>query len=103
MDIVVVSYDLRNGREYDRIIGRLEELQAVRALKSLWLLRSSHKSEAIHDDLRRYIDADDGLFVARLAEAPAWTRPEPEAKKFLGSPQNMLVQAIINAGLTKRV
>ena len=83
MATFVASYDLRKNRSYEPLWTRLGEWGAVRALESLWLISADTTAAAIRDDLVRYIDADDGLVVARLSGEAAWHLLLPGADRFL--------------------
>lgn len=74
MACYVVSYDLRNPqRDYDRLYARLSAWGALQVLESVHLIASDQSSSSdLRDDLARYIDANDGLFVARLTGEAAW-------------------------------
>ena len=67
MKLYFVSYDLRKpGQQYSRLWARLEAAGAQRALESLWVLRSPYNSVAIREDLSRFIDSNDRIFVAEM-------------------------------------
>jgi len=73
MAVFVVSYDLRKpGRDYQPLWGRLAAWRAVRGLQSLWFINWDTNSTAIRDDLAKYVDPNDALFVGRLSGEAAW-------------------------------
>lgn len=74
MAAFIVSYDLRKqGRDYQTLYDRLKQWKAVSILESVWLIRWDATSSQIRDDLKKYIDANDALFVAKLTGQAAWT------------------------------
>ena len=69
----VVSYDLRApGRNYQPLYDRLHNWEAVCGLESLWFIKWDSTPTTIRDDLKKYVDANDGLFVAQIS-ASAWS------------------------------
>jgi CRISPR/Cas system-associated endoribonuclease Cas2 len=80
-----VSYDLRvPGRNYDTLYMRLAAWQAVRALKSVWIIEAdSTTAAAIRDDLAKYIDSNDGLLVCTMTGEAAWQKLEGNSDAFL--------------------
>lgn len=83
MKIFVVSYDLRYKRDYDSICNRLNDLGAIRVLESLWTLKldDEYTCEDIRDDLRRYMDNDDGIYVAHISSS-AWYKPDNQPHRY---------------------
>ena len=73
MKIFNVSYDLRNQRDYDSLYDRLNKLGGKRVLESMWTLKldDSVNSGMVRDDLKRFMDSDDGIFVAEM-KSYAW-------------------------------
>lgn len=73
MAAFIVSYDLRKeGRNYQALYDRLEQWGAIRILESVWLIRWETESSGIRDDLKKHIDSNDALFVAKLNGQAAW-------------------------------
>jgi hypothetical protein len=71
----LVSYDLRQPRrDYSALYKRLGEWQATRVLESVWIIKRDVGCEAIRDDLKRFIDTDDGVLVVQLEGTAAWNR-----------------------------
>ncbi len=83
MKIFVVNYDLRNGRDYNSLYNRLNDLGGKRVLESMWTLKLDDKytCKVIRDDLRRYMDSDDGIFVADM-KSFAWANEDNEPHRF---------------------
>jgi hypothetical protein len=44
----------------------------TRVLESVWIVPEAASAAVIRDDLRRYIDANDSLFVAGMTGETAW-------------------------------
>jgi hypothetical protein len=83
MTVYVVNYDLRKpGRNYQPLWDRLAAWKAVRGLESMWFIATSSTAVQIRDDLKGYIDANDGLFVGILAGA-AWHNLQGQSDRFL--------------------
>lgn len=83
MKIFVVNYDLRNARDYNSLYARLNTLGGKRVLESMWTLKldDQYTCSGIRDDLRRYMDSDDGIFVADMTSY-AWAKVDNEPHKF---------------------
>jgi hypothetical protein len=68
-----ISYDLdKPGQDYKELIARLKELQAVRILKSDWLLENTAGPEAVRTDLERFLDSNDRIMVSEVYNNAAW-------------------------------
>lgn len=90
MPAYLVSYDLRNPhRDYSRLYTRLKDWGALRILESDYLIAHAKTNcIEIRDDLSKYIDNDDGLFVAHLTGEAAWRAlrcADQDAKNKLNS------------------
>jgi hypothetical protein len=85
MRYLSINYDLRApGRNYDRLYQRLREYPGVvRVLQSLWIVSTAWTARQVHDDLRRFLDANDGLFVVRVTNEVAWSGIDPTASDRL--------------------
>jgi len=83
MKIFVVNYDLRNARDYNSLYSRLNALGGKRVLESIWTLKLDDKYTCsdIRNDLRRYMDSDDGIFVADM-KSFAWANVDNEPHSF---------------------
>ena len=69
MKVFCVSYDLRNNRDYQRIQEELNRLGGIQVLESVWTVKlgDSVTSVSLRDHLQKFIDSDDGLFVAQIS------------------------------------
>jgi hypothetical protein len=85
MAIFVVSYDLRKvGQDYETLWTRLGEWKAIRLLDSVWGIKWDITSVALRDDLRKHMDANDGLLVVEVT-AGAWSQLKGQSgQTFLG-------------------
>jgi hypothetical protein len=77
MKTYLVSYDLNNPPQnpnYHPLIKRIREYWGgEKILFSEWLVRTDSTAADICDDLRRFIDSNDGLIVLGLTGEAAWT------------------------------
>jgi hypothetical protein len=87
MRVLLVSYDLRKpGQNYQPLWDRLAAWGAYRGLLSMWFVESDTvAAEALRDDLSRYVDANDGIFVCELAGRYAWRNLMGNASARLAS------------------
>ena len=85
--ILVVTYDLRKpGKDYSSLIIAINKLQAVwKPLLSAWIVDTSSSPQQILEYLLPYMDANDGLFVAQLAENWWSSGLDPSGVKWLQS------------------
>lgn len=69
MEVFCISYDLRNNRDYQSIQEELNKLNGRQVLESVWTVKLDDKvtSESLRDHFRRFIDSDDGLFIAQIS------------------------------------
>lgn len=82
MALYLLSYDLRGQRDYQTLWDELASFNAVRILESDWCFkRINTTSVGLRDYFKKFIDADDGLFVAQISEtdwASLRTRKSPK-------------------------
>jgi hypothetical protein len=65
----VLSYDLRNQRDYQPLWDELARFNAVRVLESLWWFeRYQTKAAGLRDHFRQFLDQDDGLMVMEITD-----------------------------------
>lgn len=88
MALFFLSYDLRNGRDYQKITNKLEEFDAVRILESCWCFnRVDTTAKGLRDYFMQFVDGDDGLIVSQIAEingVKQWA-----SYKALGTPNDL--------------
>ena len=88
MNKIIVTYDLcGKNKNYDDLINRLDQFPTcLKINKSSWLIKTSFSCVGVRDELKKLIDGDDMLFVAKLSGEAAWTKAESstlEIKKAL--------------------
>ena len=73
MSCYIISYDLRNQRNYDALYKAIKSYPSwAKILESTWAVVTSDSAEVVRDYLLRHIDGDDGLFVIKSARPAAW-------------------------------
>lgn len=74
MTIKMISYDLHKpGQDYNELISAIENYKAYTKInKSDWLIYTTDSCTQIRDNLKKYIDSNDTLFVVELSENPGW-------------------------------
>ncbi|MHA0290202.1 CRISPR-associated endonuclease Cas2 (plasmid) [Mycobacterium sp. C3-094] len=84
MATFLVTYDLRNERDYSRLYKYLEGKGGRRVLESVWVVRTTVIATAVdlRDQLKGFVDGDDGLFVAEM-KAWAWWKLDSDAHRWL--------------------
>ncbi|WP_192894381.1 hypothetical protein [Rodentibacter pneumotropicus] len=64
MNNIIISYDLRNQRDYKTLIASINALgKASQVLESLWYVKTSSTAMQCFDFLVETLDRDDGLAV----------------------------------------
>ncbi|MBQ7450742.1 CRISPR-associated protein Cas2 [bacterium] len=73
MSIKIISYDLhRPEQNYSELIKAINNYDCCKINKSDWLVRTYVSCKIVRDDLKKYIDYNDTLFVAELSEKSGW-------------------------------
>jgi hypothetical protein len=68
MAVYIVTYDLNApGKDYAPLLAAIRRYTHCHALKSAFFVDSQQSAATIRDDLMRYIDANDSLYVMRLS------------------------------------
>ena len=74
MKSYVISYDLRNSRNYDDLYTALKNYPNWgHVLESVWVIKSDDSATTIRAYLKAKMDNDDGLFVVESANVAAWS------------------------------
>ena len=70
----IVTYDLCNpGQNYAALIDRIKQYPKVsKVTESCWLISTTWSCAKVRDDLTRFMDTDDKIFVAALTGEAAW-------------------------------
>lgn len=70
MALYFITYDLRKGKDYQKLYDKLNEFKAVRLLESTWCFKRINTSAAgLRDYFKSIIDTDDGLLIT---ESEIW-------------------------------
>lgn len=69
-----ISYDLNNpGQNYDDLIEAIKKYGTYcKVNKSDWIIVSNDEAKTIRDNLNKYLDSNDRLFVGKLSGVGAW-------------------------------
>jgi hypothetical protein len=78
MGIFLVTYDIKvkkdAKKEYPELFKEIKALgQRLRALQSVWLVRSSQSTKGIKDALKKHLREGDKLLVVKLTGDSSWT------------------------------
>jgi hypothetical protein len=75
MACYIISYDLRNQRDYEKLYEGIRAYSSwAQILESAWAVVTSKFATEIRDHLKGHIDSDDGLFVIKSGGEAAWTK-----------------------------
>jgi hypothetical protein len=77
MRSIVIAYDLvgtsETSADYKRLIERIKSYPNWAKLqKSMWVVRTDLSAREVRDDVWRFMDADDRLFVCVLTGEAWW-------------------------------
>lgn len=74
MATYIITYDLmKPGQNYPDLIKAVQNYKTYCHLQeSVWLIVSEQSAVSVRDDLKKYIDANDKLFVAKVSSPAAW-------------------------------
>ncbi len=75
MATYLIGYDLNKQKNYPDLIDAIKSLSGTwwHHLDSTWIIVTEKTAVQIRDSLKKHIDNDDELLVARLHGAAAWT------------------------------
>jgi CRISPR/Cas system-associated endoribonuclease Cas2 len=76
----LISYDLRNQRNYNPLYEQLNKWKAKRLLESVWLTELNTTSTSLRDDLKNLVDSDDGIAVIELKSDSMWATVRVKAE-----------------------
>lgn len=86
MKVYQINYDLRNERNYPKLISQIKAYGTyAKPLESCWVIATDQTSRQVRDNLASVMDADDGLLVTRLQGEAAW-------KKLSGDSNGQMTQ-----------
>ena len=89
MAVFILSYDLHNGRNYERLIGALKDLGSGgrgavwSPLESVWFVAGPYSDQTLLQWAQGHIDNDDGLVVALMTQRPQALRAKKGTKEWL--------------------
>ena len=73
MPCYLISYDLRNKRNYDALYAAIKAYRTWAHIhESLWAVVSKETATEVADSLVEHIDEDDRLFVLKSGNDAAW-------------------------------
>ena len=73
MNCYIISYDLRNERDYKSLKKAIRSLgKWARITDSTWAVVTDSSAVAVRDAVRSVMDNDDRLFVVRSGTEAAW-------------------------------
>ena len=74
MAYFMITYDLNNSKDYDKLIDELEEKGAAKAALSCWFIELDNTTVEVRDHFSNYVDDDDILIVTQFTTKPRYTR-----------------------------
>ena len=75
MACYIISYDLRNRRDYASLYEAIKSYGTwAHILESTWAVVSEKATTEVRNHLISYMDNDDGLFVAQSSGIAAWLK-----------------------------
>lgn len=73
MSTYIVSYDLREGHEYEALYEGIKSYGTwAHILESVWAVVTDQTATQVRDYLRVRMDNDGGLFVVKSGHGAAW-------------------------------
>jgi len=90
MTTFVLTYDLikeETSADYKPLIDELTRLGAHRYQASAWLLKLNNTAKEVHDHVRKWLDADDALWVSEFTRDYAHSRSRQGTTDWLSKNQ----------------
>ncbi len=80
-----ISYDLNNpGQNYDNLIEAIKKYGTYCKMnKSDWIICTNDDVTTIRNNLKKYLDSNDRLFVGKLTGAAAWSGYQESTTEWL--------------------
>ncbi|MEK4030711.1 CRISPR-associated protein Cas2 [Pseudobacillus sp. FSL P4-0506] len=74
MSAKIITYDLDSpGQNYQLLIAEIKRYpNCVKITESCWVINNDQSCVDVRDNLKRFIDENDRLLVARLSGEAAW-------------------------------
>ena len=86
MPLYVVSYDLNNAKDYQKLWDEMDKLGGHKPLESVYFVNvNSATATALQSHLKSFIDDDDQLIVVPFDKRPATHRAKQGTKEWLDS------------------
>lgn len=64
----IVTYDLNKlGQDYSGLISAIKAYPYSYPMKSAWFIKTNKAAREINEDLRRFIDVNDCLFISEIS------------------------------------
>ena len=85
MKSYLIGYDLnKSGQDYTSLIEQIKKLGTWwHCLGSTWIVKSNSTAKDIRNHLKKFIDSNDELLVAKLSGEAAWTGFDEKCSKWL--------------------
>lgn len=81
MAVYVLAYDLLSKeRDYSEFLEAVKVFQYERLTENTWLIQGAMTATFIRDQLRKFVDEGDRIFVGELSGAHAWANPLTPSK-----------------------
>ena len=80
-----ISYDLNNpGQNYDNLIEAIKKYGTYCKMnKSDWIISTNDNATTIRNNLKKYLDSNDRLFVGQLTGVAAWSGYQESTTEWL--------------------
>lgn len=72
MACYIISYDLREERDYESLYKAIKTYKWTHILESTWAVVTTKSAKQIRDHLKKVTDDDDGLFIIKSGKEAAW-------------------------------
>ncbi len=69
----IVTYDLKKeGQDYTSLINTIKKYNNIHVMRSVWFIKSNNTATEINNQLKKYIDKNDLLFVSEIINNRNW-------------------------------
>jgi hypothetical protein len=64
----IITYDLNKvGQDYSGLIGAIRAYLCSHPMESTWFVKTDKTSVSLYNDLSRFIDTNDRLFISEIS------------------------------------
>ena len=79
----LITYDLIGKKDYDKLFEAIKSMANgyTRPLKSVWIIGHDGSASDIVNELTKYMDSDDKLFVTLVTKDTSWTKTLAESSR----------------------